>query len=32
MMDVASSLSADEARVIVDFLHRMQDAVDGIDS
>ena len=31
MMDAASSLSADEARVVVDFLHRMRDAVDAID-
>lgn len=32
MMDVATSLSAGDARIIVDFLHRMGDAVDGIDS
>ena len=31
MMDVASSLSADEARVVVGFLRRMSDAVDAID-
>jgi DNA-binding MarR family transcriptional regulator len=31
MMDVASSLSADEASIVVDFLHRMRDAVDAID-
>jgi DNA-binding MarR family transcriptional regulator len=31
MMDVASSLSADEARVVVGFLRRMRDAVDAID-
>jgi DNA-binding MarR family transcriptional regulator len=31
MMDVASSLSPDEARVVVGFLRRMRDAVDAID-
>jgi hypothetical protein len=31
MMDAASSLTRDEARVVVDFLHRMRDAVDAID-
>lgn len=31
MMDAASSLTPDEARVVVDFLHGMRDAVDAID-
>ena len=32
MMEVASSLSPDEASIVVDFLHRMRDAVDAIDT
>jgi DNA-binding MarR family transcriptional regulator len=32
MMEVASSLSADEASIVVNFLHRMRDAVDAIDT